>query len=280
MSDKETDLTFDAKDLDDQIATLKDVAARSVDACLTAKYVSLSDQRVRDLILTKSREGYVFKRIVCTERLGLPEQRGVHFDFDCKPGTLCLVDPSFLAVVNLIDRYVTAIVDPYLPQISSPATRDIDGVAPYGERTYLVLANHTFRDIHVQVQGDVHTGNWGPNQINHNSDPEVKSKKIDFGDEATYRIKVWTNNAGSPGEFVGEFSHGVRYNAAGNSDRLEFVIVEIEGRLYLRVVSVRLVAEVALRLWLASEVTVANRLRSMPDLVGSRFGHTSPVASD
>jgi hypothetical protein len=121
-----------------------------------------------------------------------------------------------------------------------------------GERTYCVLANHTFRDIHVQVSGDVHTGNWGPNQINHNSEPEIKSRKIDFGNEAKYQIKVWKNNGGQPGDFIGEFEHRVRYNLAGNRDHLEFIIITIDETTYLRVFSVRRALEVALIIWIGA----------------------------
>jgi hypothetical protein len=124
-------------------------------------------------------------------------------------------------------------------------------IGTLGERTQLVLANHTFRDFHIQLGGDVHEGNWGPEQINHNGEREAKSKKIDFGDWATYAVTVFRNNAGVPGDVIGEtFEHKVRYNAAGTSDRLEFGIVTIGGQTYLEAVSVRRVARVALFLWL------------------------------
>ena len=123
-------------------------------------------------------------------------------------------------------------------------------ISTLGERTTLVVSNRTFRDVHVQMTGDVHTGNWGPFQINHNSERDAQSKKIDFGNKATFHVKVFRNNAGSPGESIGEFNHSVRFNAAGNNDRLEFVIVDIDGRTYLEAFSVREGARIALLLWL------------------------------
>jgi outer membrane protein TolC len=46
-----------------------------------------------------------------------------------------------------------------------------------GERTKLVIANRTFRDVHVQLTKDVHTGNWGQFQLNHNSERDAESRK-------------------------------------------------------------------------------------------------------
>jgi hypothetical protein len=239
---------FDSKTFQDEIDRLGALAATSTDTCTVAKYIALSDKRVRDLIEKKHNDGFIFRGIYCAGGIGIPELIDVVFDFDCPHGRICLVDPSFAAVVNIAHRTVVAIVDPYIPPSYSGAASEPRST--YGERTYLVLANHTFRDIHIQVTKDVHTGNWGPKQINHNSDPEVKSKRIDFGNKATYGIKVWNNNGGQPGDFIGEFDHGVRYNAAGNSDRLEFAIVDVGGRTHLRAYSIRQVAEVALWLWL------------------------------
>jgi len=102
---------------------LKDAAAKSIDPCLTAKFIALSDQRVRALFLKKFQDGYVFRGIDCLDLLSIPENRYVLFDFDCKPGTLCLIKPAFLVVVNMIGGYVEAIVDPYIPTSFELLTR-------------------------------------------------------------------------------------------------------------------------------------------------------------
>jgi hypothetical protein len=62
-----------------------------------------------------------FNGIYCLDRIAIPENRYVLFDFDCKPGTLCFVKPAFLTLVNIVDSYVIAIIDPYIPTEISPS---------------------------------------------------------------------------------------------------------------------------------------------------------------
>jgi hypothetical protein len=47
--------------------------------------------------------------------MSIPENKAVYFDFACKPGTLCLVKPGFLASVNMLTKQVDGITDPYIP---------------------------------------------------------------------------------------------------------------------------------------------------------------------
>lgn len=108
-----------------------------------------------------------------------------------------------------------------------------------GERTRLVLANNTGIDIHIQVTGDVHTGNWGPKEINHTEEPQVESKRVPVGTSATYTISVWKNNSGKPGKYLGTFDHPVVVY-----DRLEFIIAERHGKTHMIAVSWRLAAEI------------------------------------
>jgi hypothetical protein len=135
--------------------------------------------------------------------------------------------------------------------------RGNEPIQTLGERTTLVVANRTFRDVHVQMTKDVHTGNWGPFQINHNQERDADSKKIDFGDKATFHVAVFRNDGGSVGELIGEFDHGVRYNALGKDDRLEFVIVDIGGETFLEALSLREGGRVALLLWLGARAKSA-----------------------
>ncbi|WP_339248194.1 hypothetical protein NST58_13000 [Paenibacillus sp. FSL R10-2796] len=117
------------------------------------------------------------------------------------------------------------------------------------ERTYLTIGNHTGRDLHIQVQCDVHTDNWGPNQVNNNTNGlELKSRKVNFGNNAKYCFTVWKNNAGQPGEKIGEFDHKVRFNLAGNRDHIEFTVVKINGEYNLQVWSVRLAAAIFIKI--------------------------------
>jgi len=99
---------------------LKTLASRSICRCTVAKFIACSDERVQDKLLVKeANPDYQFGNISCIEHLGLPERTGVIFVFTCKPGVLCLVNPSFLVIVDLITSSVTSIVDPYDPSVMS-----------------------------------------------------------------------------------------------------------------------------------------------------------------
>jgi len=101
--------------LQEQIGALKDAVAKSVDPCLTAKYIALSEARVQETLRRKLIEqGHRFRGIECLNRIGIPENKSIYFNIDCKPGTFCLIKPAFLVVVNIIDGYVVTIVDPFI----------------------------------------------------------------------------------------------------------------------------------------------------------------------
>ncbi|MCY8085096.1 hypothetical protein AB7C35_16575 [Bacillus subtilis] len=114
--------------------------------------------------------------------------------------------------------------------------------------THLTFHNLTKIDLHIQVECDVENGNWGPNQLNNNNAVTVHSEEVKFGNKANYCVKVWKNDNGSQGQHIGDFNHGVRFNLAGNSDLLEFVIIKVDEDYYLSVYSLREVAEIALLL--------------------------------
>jgi hypothetical protein len=104
------------QELDAELAVLAAAAARALDPCLTGKLIAYSDVDVRTLFLQKCRNGYPFKGVACIPYDRNPDHVHVLFDFDCKPTTLCLVDPSFLVTVNIATRTVVKpIHDPYLP---------------------------------------------------------------------------------------------------------------------------------------------------------------------
>ena len=102
-----------------QLEELKACGARSVNPCLTAQYIALSDQRVRQVFLQKIKQDYVFKGISCLNKVGIPENKYVYFAFECPPNIFCLVNPSFAVVVNFVDGYVVSIIDPYIPSNDS-----------------------------------------------------------------------------------------------------------------------------------------------------------------
>ena len=103
-----------------QLEDLKSCGARSVNPCLTAQYIALSDQRVRQVFFQKIKQGYVFKGISCLNKIGIPENKYVYFAFECPPDIFCLVNPSFAVVVNFVDGYVVSILDPYIGSSEIP----------------------------------------------------------------------------------------------------------------------------------------------------------------
>jgi hypothetical protein len=111
-------------DLLKQVDILKGAAARSIDPCLTARFIAISNPQVQALFLKKIQDRYVFRNITCFNRIAELENTHVYFDFDCAVGTVCLVKPAFLVVVNVVSGTVLSVVDPYLV-----STLAIDGVA-------------------------------------------------------------------------------------------------------------------------------------------------------
>jgi hypothetical protein len=233
-------------DVTEKLQSLREAAARSLDACLTAKYIALSNNRVQKLFVSKCGEMNIFNEIICLDRISAPEYKYVLFDFDCKPGTLCFIKPSFLVVVDItLGQVVGEPQDPYIPSM----LEQVSGYRPLRERTHLAIGNHTLRDIWIEITGDADPS-WGPHQVNNGHDADTNSRAINFGNKAVYHIKIWKNNGGQMGDFIGEFDHDVRYNAAGREDRLELAIVTLDGQTHLRAYSIRKVAEVALIIWL------------------------------
>ena len=107
------------KQLRSHIKQLQKVAATSTDPSLTAQVIALSNKKARKLFLEKiNDDDFLSKGIECVDRGTSTETKYVLFKFECKPGALCLVPPSFAAVVNMIDRYCVTIVNPYI----SPST--------------------------------------------------------------------------------------------------------------------------------------------------------------
>lgn len=132
-------------ELNKEVEELKEVAAKSINPCLTAKFIALSDARVRSLFLTKLQDGYVFRGVNCLSGPSIPENRSVYFDFDCPAGRVCFVKPAFVAIVNIVHGYVVAIIDRYTgstgPVASQPrAASELTAVPLAGDGT-LPLAN-------------------------------------------------------------------------------------------------------------------------------------------
>lgn len=111
-----------AQDLKKKAEELKQFADRSTDACLIAQSIAFMNSKVRDLFLDKLKEGHQFKGASCLGGIGIPEQRRVLFRFECADDVICLIPPSFLVIVDIIDGEVEKIRDPYYaPGNDAPA---------------------------------------------------------------------------------------------------------------------------------------------------------------
>jgi|GEM_PF-5642427 len=101
--------------LDSQISQLAKIATTSIDPCLIAQYIAISDQRVKDKVAEKLSNDYVFKGAYCkSSEVSIPEQISVIFEFDCPSSVFCLIPGTFLVIVDLPSSSVTQIQDPYL----------------------------------------------------------------------------------------------------------------------------------------------------------------------
>ena len=109
-----SDTTALENHLDEQLAQLTQLAARTTGVCPVAMVIAASDSGVRETILRKLAEGNVPRGVRCVAR------GAVLFRFDCPRGVFCLVSPSFLVRVDLAKKVVTEIVDPFDPMESEP----------------------------------------------------------------------------------------------------------------------------------------------------------------
>ncbi|HFK1756490.1 TPA: hypothetical protein ACGXQC_000856 [Bacillus cereus] len=230
--------------LNEQIEKFKEVANYSIDPCIVATSIAVSNQKVRDVILKKLDHGDIYRGHHCSKHTTNWELIYVIFDFDCPPGVFCLVRPSFAAVVNMVTHSVE-IIDPYIESnIDALSTvlepkGDYSGVKwPFPKKhIQLTLGNHAQIDIHVKVS---HHADWGPGQLNNGHNITASTRDpFEFGNKAKFHVDVWKNDDGKPGEYLGYFEREVRYNAGGWFDELEFMIKEINGKVYLAVVSAK-----------------------------------------
>lgn len=95
--------------LDAAVRELHAHAAFSVDPCDVAKLIAVGDERIVARMIERLLRGDRLRSVRC---VGTGR---VLCAFDCAPDRICLVAPSFLAVVDLARRLVTEIVDPYDP---------------------------------------------------------------------------------------------------------------------------------------------------------------------
>lgn len=90
-------------------------AAFSVDLCTIAKAISVSDENVRAIFISKLQAGNVFNDVRCLNYTTDWEKVYVYFDFDCPPDIYCFfkLKPAFATVIDLITKSVEKIIDPF-----------------------------------------------------------------------------------------------------------------------------------------------------------------------
>jgi hypothetical protein len=123
--------------LDKEVTKLKEVSVTSINECIVAEYLAISDKAVQEKFLHKIAEGCIFRGIRCLSGISIPETRRVEFRFDCPSGAICLVPPSFMVVVNMISKHVEQIVDPYIEddvRQATPINFFGDGMAGWGQQ--------------------------------------------------------------------------------------------------------------------------------------------------
>jgi hypothetical protein len=119
--------------IDAQIKLLKKAIVGSIDPCLHAQLIALCNATVQEHLVAKlGNKDYEFRGVRCLPTPApIAGQQKVLFDFACRPGVFCVVQPSLLAVVNLTTRAV-AIQDPYIPVTPAACPSDIYcGLGPY-----------------------------------------------------------------------------------------------------------------------------------------------------
>ncbi len=92
--------------------------------------------------------------------------------------------------------------------------------------TTLIVSNHTVVDFWIQISGD---GAAGPKQVNNGHDISAQSGEIQFGNKANYHVKIWKNNNGRQGAFLGGYDTSVPYNAGGYKDDDQLIFFTIDG---------------------------------------------------
>jgi hypothetical protein len=143
------------KQFDVELERLRNVAASSTDTCITAMVITLTDKKTRELFLSKLKEGLMYSGVNCLGGVSIPENVRIVYLFDPPPGVFYFIRPSFLVIVNMIEKRVVQIVDPYVPdsqiargfQTSAmPFTLAVPSAAPNVVVTDEQMASHHSRE--------------------------------------------------------------------------------------------------------------------------------------
>ena len=81
--------------------------------CLQIQKIALSDKKIQKKFKDmRNEKRLVFHGLFCPETISIPEERWVLFKFRCSTGIYCLLNPSFIVVVNIVDKKVERIIEP------------------------------------------------------------------------------------------------------------------------------------------------------------------------
>ncbi|MDM5277499.1 hypothetical protein QUF95_08900 [Paenibacillus silvae] len=99
----------------------------------------------------------------------------------------------------------------------------------FGSRRHLTIQNNSGMDLHFEWFRDVHTDHaW--DFIQNNKHETRKSRKVDVS--AYFPVKVYKNDAGSVGSYIGSFTAEVY-----GHDRVAIVNLTVDGKPALRAIS-------------------------------------------
>lgn len=130
------------RQFDDALEELRATRGRSdEDSCIAAILIAAEDGEVRRKFIEKFMNAeYVYRGVRCLGMLGIPEYEEVLFDFDCRPDIICLLDPQFVAIVNVVEGRVVGIVDPYQRKRGCDASGSADVSVDVSGTTVTLIA--------------------------------------------------------------------------------------------------------------------------------------------
>lgn len=105
----------------------------------------------------------------------------------------------------------------------------LNDIEVFGERRRLSIGNHASIDLWVEWFRDVHQ-DYALDFLPHGSNKERKSRKVDIS--AFFPIKIYKNNNGQKGEYLGEFTREVYFY-----DHIELAVITIDNKNYLQAIS-------------------------------------------
>jgi hypothetical protein len=132
MATKENTGAFQA-----QLDKLATVAAKSTSPSITSKWIAASDEKVKALVFKKLDEGHTLGGVTSFQNQRRREY-AVVFAFGRAPNPVNLIQESFLVTVDLVNKKVVDIMDPYMNDEGTysaiPSMATSRGAVPFAMR--------------------------------------------------------------------------------------------------------------------------------------------------